>query len=266
MEIVVPETSELRTEAVGAIARANAFEVINTETYQAAGDLRAKYIERAKMAEAMLRPPVKAADALHAQLLALLKACFDPFDQGAKILKRKQNDYYEEQERIRQAKQRQLEAEERRKAEEERITTAKALQEEAQRQEEARKAEEERLLAEAAELDAKGNKAAAEALLMTAEALETNEATQMRQEAKEILEAPVTVAPVVAPKLTPKLAGFSYRSVWKAEVISIKAMLEGWKAGKVPAEAFDGNSVFLRSLKETSVGKYPGIKVWEEKV
>ena len=101
---------------------------------------------------------------------------------------------------------------------------------------------------------------------MTAEALETDEATQMRQEAKEILEAPVTVAPVVAPKLTPKLAGFSYRSVWKAEVISIKAMLEGWKVGKVPAEAFEGNSVFLRSLKESSVGKYPGIKVCDEKV
>jgi hypothetical protein len=263
--ITIPESTELKAEAMGALERANVFKVVNNETLTAAGELRNDFVERGKKLDAIFDPGIGQAHALHKHLLATKAACADPYTNGAKIIKGKMIAYEEEQRRLRAIEQARLDLLERRKAEEERIAAAKALQEEAHRQEEARRAEEERLLAEAAELDAKGNKAAAEALLATAEALETDEATQMREEAKEILEAPVTAAPVVAPKLTPKLAGFSYRSVWKAEVVSIKAMLEGWKAGKVPTEAFEGNPVFLRTLKQAAVGKYPGIKVWEEK-
>lgn len=119
----------------------------------------------------------------------------------------------------------------------------KRLELEAKAQEEARK-EREKLEAKAAKLAAKGKTEQAEAVAATAAAV---------------------VAPIIAPT-TPKVAGISMRTTYRAEVVSLMDLVKAVAAGTVPLNALQANQVFLnnqaRAMRETLA--YPGVKAVAE--
>ncbi len=120
--------------------------------------------------------------------------------------------------------------------EQERIRRA----EQARLEEEARKAAEEAALAQAVALEMNGHKAAAEA----------------------VIAAPVVAPAVYVPKTTPTGFGNATRRTWGAEVTDLLALVKAVAAGTVPIQAIDANSVFLnqqaRALKAAL--SYPGVK------
>lgn len=107
-------------------------------------------------------------------------------------------------------------------------------------------------------------KAEEEALALAAEL----EKAGLKQEAEQVIAEPVKVPPVVAPKTTPKVEGFSYRSNWKARVVDLHRLVLAVAAGKAPTECLLANEVFLnqqaRALK--SALSIPGVEAVEEKV
>lgn len=107
-------------------------------------------------------------------------------------------------------------------------------------------------------------KAEAEALALAEEL----EKAGLKEEAEQVISEPVRAEVVIAPKTTPKIEGFAYRSVWSAAVTDLGALVSAVMAGTVPIQALQGNDKFLgeqvRSLK--SELKWPGVKVTERKV
>jgi hypothetical protein len=114
---------------------------------------------------------------------------------------------------------------------------------EAKAQEAARK-DRERLEAQAAKAAAKGKEERSAALQAAAAAV---------------------VAPMIAPT-TPKVAGISMRTSYRAEVIDKMALVKAVAAGIVPLTAIDANMPFLnnqaRAMKDELA--YPGVKVVQE--
>ena len=124
--------------------------------------------------------------------------------------------------------------------EQERIRRA----EQARLEEEARKAAEEAALAQAVALEMNGHKAAAEA----------------------VIAAPVVATAVYVPKTTPTGFGNATRRTWGAEVTDLMALVQAVAAGNVPIQAIEANTVFLgqqaRALK--SALQYPGVRAVEK--
>lgn len=124
--------------------------------------------------------------------------------------------------------------------EQERIRRA----EQARLEEEARKAAEEAALAQAVALEANGHKAAAEA----------------------VIAAPVVAPAVYVQKTTPTGFGNATRRTWSAEVTDLMALVKAVAAGQVPVQALDANTVFLngqaRMLKAALA--YPGVRAVEK--
>ncbi len=122
----------------------------------------------------------------------------------------------------------------------------KRLAEQRRLQQEARKQEEERRLQEAIEAETSGNK----------------------EEAEELLSAPVEVPVVTVLKATPKVAGVSFREIWDAQVTDFLALVKAVAAGQVSVNALEPNGKFLRqqaqSLKSTM--KMPGVRVFSRRV
>ena len=116
--------------------------------------------------------------------------------------------------------------------------------EQARLEEEARKAAEEAALAKALALEKNGHKAAAETVIAT----------------------PVVVPTVYVPKTTPTGFGNATRRVWSAEVTDLMALVKAVAAGTVPIQAIEANMVFLngqsRMLK--SALAYPGVRSVEK--
>ena len=123
--------------------------------------------------------------------------------------------------------------------EQERIRRA----EQARLEEVARKAAEEAALAQAVALEQNGHKAAAEA----------------------VIAAPVVAPAVYVPKATPTGFGNATRRTWGAEVTDLMALVKAVAAGQVPIQAIEANMVFLngqsRMLKAALA--YPGVKAIE---
>lgn len=88
--------------------------------------------------------------------------------------------------------------------------------------------------------------------------------------AEEILEEPPPTRPVFVPKATPKVSGQSTRETWSAECTNLQAMLEGYKAGKIPWQAFKANEPVVNQnarTYHTELEKmWPGIKVHRKTV
>jgi Sec-independent protein translocase protein TatA len=119
-------------------------------------------------------------------------------------------------------------------AEQERLRRA----EEARLRDIERKAEEERRLQEAITLEESGQKEVAEA----------------------VMEAPVYVAPVVIPKVTPKMEGGPvFRTIWKFRVVNPNIIPRQYL--KIDEVAIGG---VVRSLKNQA--NIPGIEIYEERV
>ena len=217
------ETQEIQKEVQSLTIQARDFLIQSQEDYSLAGNLwqLAKDL-RAKIAETF-DPIISKAHATHKEAVAQKKKHDDPLEQGQRTIKGKMIAWDQEQAAIARKKQLELEAAEKKRAEEEALEVASLMEE-----------------------------------------------AGLTEEAAAVIAAPLETAPIAVKKETPKVAGFSYRSNWKAECVDLKAMLEGWKEGKVPIQAFQADESFLRkqagALKEAFKGMYPGVKCWDEKV
>ena len=103
-------------------------------------------------------------------------------------------------------------------------------------------------------LDEEARKLAEEEQLKEAEAAE---ARGDNEEADEILNAEVEVAPVILPEATPKVAGISKRKNWKARVVN---------AAQVPEEYKTVDLQKLNAVARATKGtlKIPGVEIYCE--
>jgi len=117
--------------------------------------------------------------------------------------------------------------------------------------------------AEQARLEEEARKAAEEATLEQAMALEKN---GHREEAEAVIAAPVVAPAVYVPPTVPKGMGQFMRKNWGAEVTDLMALVKAVAAGTVPIQAIEANTVFLnqqaRALK--SALQYPGVRAVEK--
>jgi hypothetical protein len=125
--------------------------------------------------------------------------------------------------------------------------------------EEARRLEEERLQAEA-------QAAEEQRVIETAAALETVAAEvgdeTLREQAHEMIAAPVVAPTVHVASSTPAVSGISHRTTWHAEVTDIKALCRAIADGTQPATLVTANMTVLnglaRSLKNALT--VPGVR------
>ena len=114
-----------------------------------------------------------------------------------------------------------------------------------------RKAEEEAALAEAAELEALGL---------------DEEAASVLAEAAEVKPAP---APVISlPSTTPKVSGISFRENWRAEVVSLRSLVQAAALDERYLGLLQVNQVALNGMVRALKGnmQVPGVRVWAERV
>jgi hypothetical protein len=150
-------------------------------------------------------------------------------------------------------------AEEKRIAEERRIANEAALKERARLEEEAR-VEREKAEAKAAKLREQGKDERADAVQAAAES---------SSRAKETL-ASLVAAPIKPPEAT-KLAGASFRKVWKAKVVDMPKFLKALADSHYPiAEFVEVNQAALDRLAKSLQGNMdkalPGTIAWEDEV
>lgn len=88
-----------------------------------------------------------------------------------------------------------------------------------------------------------------------------------KEAAENVMQAPIVVPTVQAPRAVPKVEGVSSRENWKAEVFDLKMLVAAVAAGTVPIAAIQANETFLngqaRALKAEF--SYPGVRAKSEK-
>lgn len=252
------ETTPVEEKALSIVDQAKAVKVTDPETYTAAGSLWKSIGDMIKEVKDTFDPICDAAHKAHKQAVEKRAKYLDPLTAAQKSVKGLMSAYDAEQERLRREEQARLEAiaraeeEARRKAEAERIEAE-------------RKAEEERLMAAAQAAEAAGDKQTADALAEAA--IEVTEAA--KEEVAAVVSEPVTVAPVVLPKATPKLQGGPvYREVWSAECVDVVVLCRAVSEGKASRECVLPNMPALNkmatALKNTM--NIPGIRAVSRRV
>lgn len=203
--------------------RAKALTILTAATYDEAGEMLRGIKALRKEIDATFTPIITKAHDAHKEACAQKKRAEAPLAEAEAILKQGLIGYQTVQEQIRQADERRLQAI-------------------------ARQEEETRRLDEAAALE----RAASAAIDLT-------EGFQLRREAEALLEQPIVAPVVTLASSTPKLAGISYREVWKFRVTD---------PALVPREylAIDEQKIggVVRALKGAAT--IPGIQAYAEKV
>ncbi|MCR9093428.1 MAG: hypothetical protein NXI30_04370 [bacterium] len=210
------EIAELRPAVDADVAQARALVVDSDAAFERAAEFlkRVKGIQK-QMIE-ILAPHIQRANDAHKGLTQLRKEQIAPLEEAESLVKRKMGDF--------------IEAEERRAREEER-----------RRQEEARKQEEERRLQEAAEAEARGDTAEAEA----------------------IVDAPIVPPPAAPAPAKPKAEGVSTVKRYSAEVVDLAELVKAAAQNEHLLQYLLPNEKALNALAR-SVGEsmnVPGVRV-----
>jgi hypothetical protein len=209
---LVPESPDTRKKAQTALQTAQRLTISDNETFSQAGTFRDGLKAIEKEINDTFDGPISAAFKAHKAIVAAKKTYSEPLEYALRLIKQKMIAWDEEQRRKQRLEQARLEAEAKKKADDEAMELA-------------------------AELEKAG----------------------LNREAEEVIAEPVQVAPVVAPKLTPKIEGFSYRANWKWRVTN---------AALIPREYLTTDDLkisgIVRAMKKAT--NIPGIEVYEEKV
>ena len=216
----------LRAEVAPVVARAGALVVATPEQYQdAAGFLKAIKAAQQKVT-AHFGGMKAAAHAAWKAITAKESETLAPLADAERIVKARMVEWQQEQERIRLAEQRRLQAiaDEAARKERERAEAAARVQREKEAEARAEQQRQERLAAQArTEAARQAAQAAAE------EARKRAEAAAAKAEAKDEQAANVAPAPVVqVASVAPKVAGQSLRKTWRAEVTDAAAVPREW--------------------------------------
>lgn len=217
--VVDNDPDAIRSEALSWPDRAKALAVTDPSSYEEGGALLKAIKALRNRIAETFDGHIKRAHEAHKALVAEKAAAEKPLTEAETMIKRALVAY--------------TEAEEKRRREEERRLA-----------EEARKVEEARRLEEAAALEA--------------EALASGD-DEMLATAQEIVAAPVVSPVIVLPTERPKVAGISYREVWKFRVTN---------AALVPREylSVDEQKIggVVRAMK--GAAKIPGVEVYAERI
>jgi len=224
------ETTEVETKALSIVDQAKAVKVVDAGSYTVAGLLWKSIKDMMKEVADTFDPIIEKAHASHKEALAQKAKFYAPLEAAYRSVKGLMSTYDAEQERIRLAEQVRLDAIQKAKEEKERQDEIDRLKTEA-------KAEQDRLMAAAEAAEAAGDKQGAEELV-TAAVIITED---VKQEAAEILSAPIQPPPMILPKTTPKLAGGPiYSTRWSASVTDIKALCLAIGTGRASTELVIG--------------------------
>lgn len=203
--------------------RATALVIEDSVTYVQASEFLKDIKALRKEVDAAFDPIISKAHDAHKEACGQKKRAEAPLAEAEQIIKRGLVAWDDAQEQIRRAEERRLAELARQEAERQRIEEAAALEREA-----------------GASVDAQ-------------------EAYYLRREAEALIETPIVTPPVFVPSSTPKVAGLSYREVWKFRVV---------QAAKVPREYLIVDEIkigqIVRALKGET--KIDGIEVYREKV
>lgn len=223
MAIAVIEQQQVTERALTWPQRAGALTIQSPESYTEAGEMLKDIKALRKEVDAAFDPIIAAAHAAHREACSQKKRAETPLAEAEQILKRGLITYDTEQEQIRRGEERRL-------------------------QELARQEEEVRRLDEAAALE---REASAAVNLM--------EGYQLRREAEALLEQPIVAPVVTVERSTPKIAGLSYREVWRYRIVD---------ATQIPREylAVDEQKIagVVRATKGTIT--IPGVEAYPDKV
>jgi len=176
------EAQEITERALTVPEQAKGIVIKSHDDYARAGEMLLVIKDLRKEIDATFDPIIKKAHEAHKEAVAQKKKVDAPLVEAEGIIKPRISAWNTEQERLRR-------------------------EEEARLREIARKQEEERLLMEAiaAEEEAKANGATKE---------------EAAQESAAIMAEPVYVAPVVVPRMVPKVAGIAMKQVWKFRIVN----------------------------------------------
>lgn len=124
-------------------------------------------------------------------------------------------------------------------------------------------AEERRQQAERAALEEQARAAEEQVRLDEAAALEAAGETAM---ADAVLSMPSIAPPVTLAPVAPRVAGIARRTVWKAQVTDLRALVAAVAAGTVPLAALQANDAVLQGQARSLKGelRWPGVRVFPE--
>lgn len=222
------ELVERTPQAVTALAltwpeRAQALTIQTAAHYTQAGEFLKDIKALRKEIDATFDPIISKQYDAHKEACGQKKRADAPLAEAEQILKRGLIAFDSEQERLRLLEERRLQA---------------LARQEAEAQQ----------LAEAAAKEAEANAAT-----------DLTEAYHLRREAEAVLAQPTVTPTVAVPTFTPKVAGLSYREVWRFRVVD---------ETKIPREYLTRDDIkiggVVRALKGATA--IPGIEVYAEKV
>jgi primosomal protein N' len=220
------QTEPVEEKALTIVDQAKAVKVIDAESYTKAGELWGQIGDMIKEVKSTFDPICDATNRAHKAATEKRAKYLDPLQLVYKSVKSLMADWDAEQTRLRKIEEERLAAIQKAKEEKERQDEIDRLKAEA-------KAEEDRLMEAALAAERSGDAGQAEAL--TAAAVTVTET--VKQEAAEILAAPVNTPPVILPKTTPKLQGGPvYTTRWSASVTDVKALCLAIGTGRASTE------------------------------
>jgi colicin import membrane protein len=255
------EVERIRADVAPVVSRATALVIVTPDDYSAAANFTKEIKSAQKKVDAFFDPVIESAHKTWKATLAQKATFSDPLKQAEAAVKGKQIAWQAEQERIRQAEQRRLQAEadERARKEREKAEAAARLQREKEAAARAEQERQERLAAQAKnEVERQRAAGAAEAARKVAEA------AAAKADAKAEAAAAV-VAPVVnVASVAPEVKGQSIRRTWKAKLVSLSA-LAGLSAGDVRLSflAFDESAANRFAAATKGAVAVPGVEFGE---
>jgi len=244
----------LQEQVAPVVARASALAIVTPQDYENAAGFLQDVKAAQKRVNDFFDPMIESAHKTWKSALAQKATFADPLKSAEATTKHKALAWQAEQERIRQAEQRRLQAEADERARKEREKQEAAARLQREKEEAARRAEEDARRQAQAATDAKAREAALrEAEKRRAEAEAAAAKAAVREDA-----ATVVVAPVVhVASVTPKIKGQSTATVWKARVTHIDL---------VPREYLIVNDQALQAFARATKGavKLPGVEMYQE--
>jgi hypothetical protein len=247
------DTTALTTESKPLLVPAN-FKITTHEQYALAGPQLTGIKALLKKIGETFDPHIKRAFDAHKALVAEKRTHEAPLVTAETTLKRALIGFQQDQERQRQ--------EQERKAREAAEKEAAKIREQAAKAEAAARAKADELRRQQEEAERAGRAAEAARL---AEKAASVEAAGAEKAAGLQDKAALIPTPTIAVE-TPKVAGISTRTTYRAEVTDVDALIAAVAAGKVPKQALIPNEKFLneqaRSYK--SALNWPGVKVVED--
>lgn len=262
-ELLRPE--ELKAEVAPVLARASALVIVTPDDYESAGEFCKEIARALRKVGAVCDPVVQATDKAHKDAVALRASFADPLKAAKATVSQKQLAWSAEQERIRQAEQRRLQAEADERARKEREKQEAAARLAREKEDAARRAEEDLRRRAQAETDQKAREAALkEAEKRRAEAEAAAAKAAEREEAAAVVVAPVVQVASVAPKVK----GQNTAVVWKARITDPRAATRAvmswpdWSA-YVTLNAAEFNRFALRTK---GVAQVEGVEFYQESI